>query len=317
MNVLAQLKKMLISLTTFPYYVILPSNDDRASWHEASALAFYLACIGARHDLMPSGLGVTRVSVNPKASSIEDFGTHYSRTALALEPHTDMTLSNDPHSIVIFGMSRPDEIGGETQIVIVDELLPLLDSQTVELLSLPIWKFGKFSKPIFEFGQSNGDVRVSYYRQQLERSMQLGSGRFSEEQIRALSQLDAACSYLAAKRTFKLKEGETILINNHKLLHGRTALAEKSNRLMFRYRLRVDFSACCDLLYTNNRGKELFAERLMHAVSSLEKTGRTIQAEILKSDKEIFLNSTPSKLAPLTKSDFLPATASGQKTMWF
>lgn len=86
MDVLEKSREMLTALTTFPYYVVVPPTTGHASWQEASAIAFALECIGSSSLDLPSRLGATRVTVNPKASSIEDAVTRYSRTTIALEP---------------------------------------------------------------------------------------------------------------------------------------------------------------------------------------------------------------------------------------
>ena len=143
MDVLEKSREILTALTTFPYYVVMPPARGHASWQEASAIVFALECIGSSSSDLPSRLGATRVTVNPKASSVEVAVTRYSRTTIALEPLTDSSQQNHPHSVVIFGMSRPDEIGGETQMVVIDELLSVLDSDTADLLGQPIWPLGK------------------------------------------------------------------------------------------------------------------------------------------------------------------------------
>ena len=293
MDALAKSREILEDLTTFPYYLVLPPAQGHASWQEVSAIAFALECIGASRGELPSRLGATRVTVNPKASSVEDAVTRYSRTTIALEPHTDSSQSQNPHSIVIFGMSRPDEIGGESQLVVIDELLALLDGKTTDLLRQPIWPLGNRPKSILETNRSTGETRISYYRKQLERSLELGAS-LSQQQLAALSTLDATITRLAEQRSFRLEKGETLLINNHKVLHGRTALAEDSNRLMIRYRLRADFAACNRVLKSEGPLTPSVSERLMHAASRLEEQGRKTQARILRSDKALFGHITAS-----------------------
>ncbi|MDB2691722.1 TauD/TfdA family dioxygenase [Luminiphilus sp.] len=302
MDVLAKSREILEALTTFPYYVVLPPTQSHASWQEASAIAYALECIGSSSEDLPSRLGATRVTVNPKASSVEDAVTRYSRTTIALDPHTDTSQHQNPHSIVIFGMSRPDEIGGETQMVVVDELLPLLDSKTAELLRQPIWPMGKQPKPILETGSASDETRISYYRKQLDRSLELGAS-LSAQQMTALSALDAAITHLSAQRSFRLQKGETLLINNRKVLHGRTALAEDSDRLMIRYRLRTDFTACHRALNAEGLPAEHIRQRVIHGASRLEEQGRKTQARILRSDERVSFDAltTPSSVASSTE----------------
>lgn len=297
MDILAKSREMLDALTTFPYYAVLPPTRDYASWQEASAIAFALTCIGARSDDLPSRLGATRVTVNPKASSVQDAVTRYSRTTVALEPHTDSSQQENPHSIVIFGMARPDDLGGETQMVIVDELLSTLNTDTIALLRRPIWPLGHQPKPILETDPSSGETRISYYRKQLERSLELGAS-LSEQQMKALSALDSAIINLSEMRSFRLEQGETLIINNHKVLHGRTALADGSQRLMMRYRLRANLAACTSVLESGKRSTTVIPERLMYAASRLEGQGRATQAQILKSYARRVNATATSESAP-------------------
>ena len=302
MDVLAKSREILEALTTFPYYVVMAPTTGHASWQEASAIAFALECIGSSSGELPSRLGATRVTVNPKASSVEDAVTRYSRTTIALEPHTDSSQQKNPHSIVIFGMSRPDESGGETQMVVIDELLLLLDSKTAELLRQPIWPMGKQPKPILEAGSASDETRISYYRKQLDRSLELGAS-LSAQQMTALSALDAAITHLSAQRSFRLQKGETLLINNRKVLHGRTALAEDSDRLMIRYRLRTDFTACRRALNADGLPAEHIRQRVIQGASRLEEQGRKTQARILRSDERVSFDAltTPSSVASSTE----------------
>ena len=306
MDVLEKSREILTALTTFPYYVVMPPARGHASWQEASAIVFALECIGSSSSDLPSRLGATRVTVNPKASSVEDAVTRYSRTTIALEPHTDSSQQKHPHSIVIFGMSRPDEIGGETQMVVIDELLSVLDSETADLLRQPIWPLGKQPKPILETHPDTGETRISYYRKQLERSLELGAS-LSQQQYAALSVLDATITRLAVKRSFRLEKGETLLINNHKVLHGRTALAEGSERLMIRYRLRADFAACSDALNSQGSVTPSILERLMHGASCLEEQGRKTQARILSSDQTLFRGMRTDAKAESESSNITPS----------
>ena len=79
MDVLAKSREILEALTTFPYYVVMAPTTAHASWQEASAIAFALECIGSSSGELPSRLGATRVTVNPKASSVEDAVTRITR----------------------------------------------------------------------------------------------------------------------------------------------------------------------------------------------------------------------------------------------
>ena len=72
MDLISEMKRMLVSLTTPPYYYVVPARHGTASWRAESAIAYalYVSGLGATEE--PKRLGATRVTLNKKASAIED-----------------------------------------------------------------------------------------------------------------------------------------------------------------------------------------------------------------------------------------------------
>ena len=144
MDLISEIKQMLVSLTTPPYcYSVVPASRGTASWRAESAVAYalYISSLGTSE--AAKRLGAIRVTLNKKASAIEDAVTRYSHTELALEAHTDSSQQLSPQSIVLFSMSHPDLHFGENQIVPVDELVKTLPSDLIDELQKPICRWGE------------------------------------------------------------------------------------------------------------------------------------------------------------------------------
>lgn len=280
MSLQHRLSELVHALTHPPYYLIRPPQSSPTSWQEASAEAYLLEALSSGTDEPPKKLISTKVRLNANATLVEDQVTRHSRTSLALEPHTDSSNQQNPHSIVIFGMSRPDASGGLTQLISVDDIVAELDAQTIDLLSKRIWPIGQTPKAILKNHPVHG-FTVSYYKKQVERTLELGATLSPEQEI-ALRQLDNCIDSLSRKGSITLRAGETAIINNHKVLHGRTALSQDTRRLLFRYRLRVNFENTKRLLDQPREicipSIERTADRCCHM---LESQGRTAQLNLI------------------------------------
>lgn len=280
MSLQHRLSELVHALTHPPYYLIRPPQSSPTSWQEASAEAYLLEALSLGTDEPPKKLISTKVRLNANATLVEDQVTRHSRTSLALEPHTDSSNQQNPHSIVIFGMSRPDASGGLTQLISVDDIVTELDAQTIDLLSKRIWPIGQTPKAILKNHPVLG-ITISYYKKQLERTLELGA-TLSPEQVTALQQLDHCIDTLSSKNPIQLKAGETAIINNHKVLHGRTALSQDTRRLMFRYRLKVTFEVIQRLLV---EPPEIATPTISHAADRcchiLESQGRSAQFNLI------------------------------------
>jgi len=179
-------------------------------------------------------LSFTRVQIDAKAAAKPSAGTRYSRTALPLALHTDTAHAKRPHSLVTFAMIRPDQEGGGRSIVATAaDVVDKLSAQTVTILRKPQHEFGKGCMPILWGPAESPSIR--YYRTQIDSCAAQGSHVAAD----ALDELDEVLASLAESRIFDLLAGDILFINNLKALHARTGFCADSDRLMLRYRLRV------------------------------------------------------------------------------
>ena len=298
MSLQHRLSELMQALTHPPYYVIRPPQSSPTSWQEASAEAYLLEALSSDTNEPPKNLISTKVRLNADATLVEDQVTRLSRTSLALAPHTDSSNQQNPHSIVIFGMSRPDVSGGLTQLISVDDIAADLDEQTIDLLSKRSWPIGKTPKAILENHPVQG-LTISYYKKQLERTLELGA-TLSPPQVIALRQLDNCIDTLSKKNSLQLKAGETAIINNHKVLHGRTALSQDTRRLMFRYRLKATFEVIKRILdQPPEISTPTIGQTADHCCRVLESQGQTAESNLISAWAGLSKPST----GPMISSD--------------
>ena len=113
------------------------------------------------------------------------------------------------------------------------EVVEKLSAETVGVLRTAQYEFGKGCMPIL-WGPSHSPLR-RYYRTQLDSC----AGQRSQIAADALDELDQVLASLGESHIFDLSAGDILFINNLKALHARTGFGADSDRLMLRYRLRV------------------------------------------------------------------------------
>jgi hypothetical protein len=220
-------------LRNYPYFVVLEGLPAGGDHRAIEALVRALAGIGPADNAMT----FTPVQVDPAEAAGTILGTRYSRTHEALAPHTDSTFMDEPHSIVAFQMVRSDEAGGgRSTIVAADDVVSELDPDTIATLREP--RFALSNERLLPIlWDSQSSVSMRYYRRQMDYILaQRGEeSRFTP----LLNMLDELLSDLAEDREFALADGEVLIFNNQKVLHGRTAMSPESGRLLYRFRAHL------------------------------------------------------------------------------
>lgn len=181
-------------------------------------------------------ISFTRVRIDPRKANQSGAVTRYSRTNQALPLHSDSSYDPDPHELVVFQMVQADSEGGESQVAPIDRVLDVLDGATKERLSRPSFPFGRCRLPIL--WQAGAKTKLRYYRYQVDQGCQVDEG-LSEEDAAALERLDRVLADPRISLRRKIRSGEILFLNNTKALHGRTAFAEDSPRLMYRIRVHA------------------------------------------------------------------------------
>lgn len=147
---------------------------------------------------------------------------------------------------------RQSTIGGELLLVESDHVVAALDPDTIEILQQP-FSFDQrehgstpVSRRILRRGD-DGHWHFAYLRRYLELGhTHPGTQPLTPRQRRALDQLDKVLDRLAGDteghRRIKLRPGQAVIVDNRRLLHGRTAFADRDEgpgRLMLRSWIRL------------------------------------------------------------------------------
>jgi alpha-ketoglutarate-dependent taurine dioxygenase len=161
----------------------------------------------------------------------------YSLTGKPLYCHTDGANENSPYDIVIMHCVKPAKEGGETILFHVDEIVELLDQETVATLQEEAFPFpsGKYS--IISF--INGCYEIRYNRHYIDSTLKKKQENLSNKYLEALNKLDELVSLEKTDQAIKLRSGECILINNRIMLHGRCPFVEPSDRFLKRVRVNL------------------------------------------------------------------------------
>lgn len=155
----------------------------------------------------------------------------YANTPFYFPSHTDCSDFPSPPDTVLLLCASNQSQGGESLWIHLDEVLSHLSPQEQEMLCHQEFVFRFFPYPILS--QSPQGMHIRYNRVMLE--IHYGSLGQDRSEKRLFDRLDQICE--THSQRFKLHEGDCWVVNNHKLLHGRTAIQNDGFRLLKRLRL--------------------------------------------------------------------------------
>lgn len=159
-----------------------------------------------------------------------------SRTTAGFELHTDSSLDAIPHRYVALAVVRPDPRGGWTLLARLTDALERLDEGTIETLAtVPApfaWETSSAEgsrvthQPIFALEGETLHVR---WRADLVRK---GSTltRVPEPLRKAIGAAETAFAEVVAP-AFPLKAGQVLILDNTRVLHGRTPVLGRQREL--------------------------------------------------------------------------------------
>ncbi len=179
-----------------------------------------------------AALTVTLVAHDPSAPKVDGRATSFSTTADELEAHTDSSFMPRPDEFVAFQFKDVDPVGGDTIILPVDDVLARLSAADRAAARATEFFFGNSFHTILT--GDDGRPSIRFYRVQLDQSA--GGALIRPDRIALADAVSAAAAARHEDYRFHAKPGQTVLINNTKCLHSRTAFDPASNRVMFRVR---------------------------------------------------------------------------------
>lgn len=147
---------------------------------------------------------------------------------------------------------RQSSIGGALVLVEADRVVSLLDPDTISVLSRPFLfdQREHGTEPVPRRVLRQGDDRrwqFTYLRQYIEAGHRHhGAAPLTDQERDALDRLDAVLDKLSAQadghRQIKLQPGQAVIVDNRRLLHGRTAFVDEAaghSRLLLRTWIRL------------------------------------------------------------------------------
>jgi hypothetical protein len=173
-----------------------------------------------------------------------------STTRDEFELHTDSTALLQPHDCVLLAcqLASPDG-GGESRILHVDTLRSALaerhGSDVVEALSQPVFPFplndprhgtGFRRAPVLDWEE--GRTRIRYRRDAL--AMGLAVEPIEPAHQRALDALEEVVGDARLQASCMLEPGDVLVLDNRRVLHGRTAIRPGAERLLRRLKVFRD-----------------------------------------------------------------------------
>lgn len=144
--------------------------------------------------------------------------------------HTDEFFIADPADVVLqLCVSPARDGGGRSQLAFVCDVVAQLDDDVRRVLRAPAFPT-RFGQTALLTSHGDADWRLRF------NADELAPRSLTFEQRRAVSALEAAvevCEY-----DFALGAGDCLAIDNHTVLHGRTAFGRRAGRLLLRMRVR-------------------------------------------------------------------------------
>lgn len=153
-----------------------------------------------------------------------------SASSLAFPMHTDCSFLEKTADIVILYCVENSDTGGESLLLNINDIIPLLPADYIRLLLTK--KFAVYSKiyPVLEQWQDRYLIRFNL-DEFLANDPPDPTGIVSD--LKPLTDLLKDPSHFI---TVKLKPNECLIINNRTCLHGRYAFEGNSRRLFYRAR---------------------------------------------------------------------------------
>lgn len=158
-----------------------------------------------------------------------------STTGNAIAVHTDEFFKKDSAQIILLHCINPDRHGGESLIAYFGDVILALSEEDIVDLRRPLFP-SPFGKVPVIFGRTD-DPEVRYNRRVISESV---ANYQNEIPGNIINLLDRFESTVKEKLTYyRLQKDECLIIQNNKVLHGRTALSLSNQRHLIRVRLQT------------------------------------------------------------------------------
>lgn len=149
--------------------------------------------------------------------------------------HTDDSYSPSPARFVLMHCWQPDASGGgESWLAHVDRIAAIAPPDLLERLAMQSYATPYGSTPLLQ-RDAEGAWRVRFNRRDMIGFAKLRFQFVSEQKKQDLAAFETLA--MQCKESVALRQGDCIVVDNHRVLHGRSGFDPKSGRLIKRLRI--------------------------------------------------------------------------------
>jgi alpha-ketoglutarate-dependent taurine dioxygenase len=149
--------------------------------------------------------------------------------------HTDDTFSRTPARWVLMHCWYADPAGGDSLLAHVDDVLPRLPADMVRRLEAADFPSPDGPAPVL-FGGADVVRKVRFNHRDFVGYGERFGPALAPDQLRCLDAVLLAAEAVSLR--LRLETGDCLVVDNHRVLHGRTAFAAGSGRLLKRLRIQ-------------------------------------------------------------------------------
>ncbi len=158
-----------------------------------------------------------------------------STTAAEFLSHTDGYASPDPYDVIILHCMKAASHGGESLLIHLDDIMRRLTAKEIDILQMKAYPTAFGLRPILYVEQ--GQMKIRYNRSSIEKWAQTHRCKLGRGYLELLDRLDRLIDFDNANYRHTLQPEECMVVDNKRMLHGRTAFPPEDGRLLKRVRL--------------------------------------------------------------------------------
>lgn len=160
--------------------------------------------------------------VSPTVYSDE---AYLANTDLGMSLHTDNVYLGTPCELVLMCLANQPESGGHSLLIDSHEVVQVLTDELLQALARPVWQWSRADQPSMvpcEVIKRNGEIR--WWRR--------GLVGLDSVMVKVADQFDRMLHEADGVTTLTLESGDILVVDNRRILHGRTPFVGAERRLI-------------------------------------------------------------------------------------
>lgn len=211
--------------------VLIPTDDAKAwFWFIHSQL------------LNPVAQSINGKMIVDVKTQANEPSTNYRKSTDGFQFHTDgvYKLDTPPQYIVLACIEQAD-VGGDSFVIDGQRILAELKTNSISFDILSNFEFcfktqwndnglEYLRRKIIELNTDGTFGRISFYRAEIEAGHAIAEIPLTDNQIAALNLLEMLFFKHVNDTRFRLQNGDFLIVNNHKMIHGRMPFKEQTQK---------------------------------------------------------------------------------------